>query len=276
VVALAERVRRLDPAAPEPRLLEADDGEVVDEEILILGEALEGLVRRVGEFAERERNFTRDASHELRTPLTVIKMAVDRLLRDAALDEDSVRTLVRIRQSAEDMEHLTSAFLLLARESGEGLPGDWVSLNDVVAAELERARIVNPDSPIHVELIEDCRLAVFAHDKVLASVVGNLLRNALSYTDAGTVRVHIGGDSVTIEDTGPGMEPGQIEKAFKPYYRGGRQRGGFGVGLTIVKRLTERFDWPLDLSSKPNQGTRVSVRFPRSRIEEASRPRHGP
>jgi signal transduction histidine kinase len=267
VVALAERVRQLDPAAPEPRLLEADDGEVVDEEILILGEALEGLVRRVGEFAERERNFTRDTSHELRTPLTVIKMAVDRLLRDAVLDEDSVRTLVRIRQSAEDMEHLTSAFLLLARESGEGLPGDWVSLNDVVAAELERARIVNPDSPIHVE---------FAHDKVLASVVGNLLRNALSYTDAGTVRVHIGGDSVTIEDTGPGMEPGQIEKAFKPYYRGGRQRGGFGVGLTIVKRLTERFDWPLDLSSKTNQGTRVSVRFPRSRIEEASRPRHGP
>lgn len=275
VVALAERVQRLDPASPDPDLVEGEEVSEADEEIRVLGEALQGLIRRVTDFAERERRFTRDASHELRTPLTVIKMAVDRLQRDAERTPEGEQMLTRIRKSAEDMEHLTSAFLLLARESGEGLPSEWVSLNDVVAVELERARIVYPDSPIHIEVVEDSRLSVLAHEKVLASVVGNLMRNALSYTDAGTVRVHIGSDSVTIEDTGPGMDAGQVEKAFRPFHRGGRQRGGFGVGLTIVKRLTERFHWPLEVSSKPNQGTRVTVRFPVSRPEASSHTVHG-
>jgi len=265
VVALAQQVQQLDPASPDATLLELSSTGEVDEEILVLSEALEGLINRVGEFAERERRFTRDTSHELRTPLTVIKMAVDSLLKDEGLDSKQVETLLRIRQSADDMEHLTSAFLLLARESGEGLPSEWVDVNEIVAAELERGRIVNPNTRIATEVVEDCRLSVLAHEKVLASVIGNLLRNSLSYTDDGTVRVHIGAGWVTIEDTGPGMDPGQIEKAFKPYYRGGRQRGGFGVGLTIVKRLTERFRWPLEVSSKPNQGTRVTIRFPRSR-----------
>ena len=265
VVGLAERVQRLDPAAPDPALLELQSAPDEDDEIRALADALQGLVQRITDFAERERRFTRDASHELRTPLTVIKMAVDRLLKRGSLDDDSVETLLRIRKSAEDMERLTAAFLLLARESSEGLATEWVCVNDIVAAELERAQIVDPDNRNSAEVTAATRLFVRAHDKVLASVIGNLLRNALSYTDDGSVRVHIDDSSVTIEDTGPGMDEGQIEQAFKPWVRGARRRGGFGVGLTIVKRLTERFGWPLQVSSEPGLGTRVTVNFPDAR-----------
>ncbi len=68
-----------------------------------------------------------------------------------------------------------------------------------------------------------------------------------------------------IEDTGPGMDPEQMKQLFKPFVRRHRQRGGFGVGLTIVKRLTGRFEWPLDVDSRLGRGTRVSVRFPNAR-----------
>jgi signal transduction histidine kinase len=61
------------------------------------------------------------------------------------------------------------------------------------------------------------------------------------------------------------MDPGQVEQAFKPWSRGGRRRGGFGVGLTIVKRFSDRFDWPLEVDSEPDRGTRVRVRFPQAR-----------
>jgi signal transduction histidine kinase len=267
VVALAHRVQQLDPASPDATALAPARPEDADAEIQVLSDALQGLVTRVSAFAERERQFTRDTSHELRTPLTVIKMAVDRMMQDPNLDDTAIGTLQRIRKSAEDMEALTAAFLLLARETGEGLPLDWVCVNDVVAAELERHRIIEPDSAIHTSVNADCRLMVHAHEKVLASVIGNLLRNALSYTDAGAVSVRIGSDSVTIEDTGPGMDAGQVEQAFKPWARGGRRRGGFGVGLTIVKRFSERFDWPLEVDSEPDRGTRVSVRFPHARTE---------
>lgn len=268
VVALAGQVRELDPATPHAPLLSLDRPPDADAEIQVLYDALQGLVSRVTAFAERERQFTRDTSHELRTPLTVIRMAVDQMMRDGEFTDDQTESLQRIRKSAADMEALTEAFLLLARESAESLPQEWVCVNDLVEAELERARIIRPDSAIGTDVEAECRLSVHANEKVLASVIGNLLRNALCYTDAGMVRVRIGPDSVTIEDTGPGMAPGEVEQAFKPWSRGGRRRGGFGVGLTIVKRFSERFEWPLVVDSEPSRGTRVKVRFPDARFED--------
>lgn len=265
VVRLAQSVQTLDPASPDPEQLRADPDLETDEEIRVLASALEDLVVRIGEFAERERRFTRDASHELRTPLTVIKMAVDRLARDPAISGKSRETLQRIRGSANDMEHLTQAFLLLARETDQGLSRTWVSVNEVVEMELERARMITTNDHVSTQVEQDNILLVHAPERIVESVVGNLLRNAVAYTEEGSVRVKISGDTVTIEDSGPGMEPGQIEEVFKPFVSRQRQRGGFGVGLTIVKRLTDRFNWDVTFDSEPGRGTRASVRFPNSK-----------
>ncbi len=267
VVSLAQQVQKLDPAAPDASLFTLDPKLKADEEILVLSVALQDLISRVTDFADRERRFTRDASHELRTPLTVIKIAVDRLLKDNSLDVDNRETLLRIRNSATDMEQLTTAFLLLARESGQGMAREWVCVNDIVKAELERALIIDPGSSIETEVDEVCRLFVPAPEKVLESVIGNLLRNALAYTDAGRVTVRIKPDSIIIEDTGPGMEPGDVAEIFKPYVSKQRQRGGFGVGLTIVNRLTERFGWPIHVESEPARGTHVRLDFPEARTD---------
>jgi signal transduction histidine kinase len=111
---------------------------------------------------------------------------------------------------------------------------------------------------------------VLAPEKVLASVIGNLIRNGMSYTDAGSVSVTIEARRIVIEDTGAGMAPEEVEKVFKPFYRaGGRRRGGHGVGLTIVKRLSDRFGWPVHIESSPGVGTRVTVDFPTARVEAA-------
>ena len=264
VVSLAQSLRRLDPAAPDPAMLQTDDLSDSDDEIRVLASALEDLVVRIREFTERERQFTRDASHELRTPLTVIKMALDRLERDQGIDGDARETLQRIRNSAEDMESLTKAFLLLSRELEQGLAREWIDVNEVVATELERARLVN-DNATECRIEAATRLWVFAPEKIVESVIGNLLRNAVAYADGGTVRVEIREDMVIIEDTGPGMSEEDVGRVFKPFVRRQRQRGGYGVGLTIVKRLTERFGWQLEIASEPGRGTRVQVRFPGGR-----------
>lgn len=266
LVDLANRVQKLDPSNPSAELFDGDSGYGADEEVQVLSEALEGLVNRVADFSERERRFTRDASHELRTPLTVISMAVDKLLRQEGLDEDKRKTLLRIRNSARDMEQLTAAFLLLAREANQDLPQDLVSVNELVQAEFERARLIDPDSRTEVTMEEQCRLLVRAPAQVLESVIGNLFRNACNYTDKGRVTVRVQAGSVVIEDTGPGMAADEVEKMFQPFYRGQRRRGGFGVGLTIVKRLTERFGWPLHVDSEPGRGTSVRVEFPDAEI----------
>ena len=235
----------------------------------MLTSAMRGLTERLLEFVERERNFTRDASHELRSPLTVIKIGANMLLKDDGLSPQARESVQRIRDAAADMEELTEAFLLLARETDQSMPLQWVSVNETVESEVERARVVAEDNSVSIETREEGLLLVPAPPKVLSSIIGNLLRNGLSYTDAGTVTLLVASDRIVISDTGPGMEPDQVENVFKPFYRAGRRRGGHGVGLTIVKRLSDRFGWPVSIDSAPGEGTRVTVAFPERRNRPA-------
>jgi signal transduction histidine kinase len=267
---LAREVDRLDPEATSGQRIDVDKLPAdADEEVRVLTAALSGLTRRLEAFVERERTFTRDASHELRTPLTVIRVATDIMLEKAALDADVRKNVLRIRRSSDEMERLVEAFLLLARESELGLPNDLVCINDVVEAELDQLRMIKRDKPVDIDLQTHCRLLVEGPQPVVVSVIGNLLRNALAFTDAGSVRVMLRDAEVVIEDSGIGMEAKQIEEAFTPYYRGQPQRGGgHGVGLTIVRRFADRFNWSLDIDSQPGLGTRVTVRFPHSHCQQ--------
>jgi signal transduction histidine kinase len=261
---LAREVNRIDPDIPrEQRLAVADLPADADTEVRVLAEALAGLADRIDAFAERERNFTRDASHELRTPLTVIRIATDVLLGRRDLDDQTLDHVRRIRRSSEEMERLVEAFLLLARETDQGLPDERVCLNDVADAEIERLRLIARDKPIELTLEADCQLFVEGPLQVIASVIGNLVRNAIAYTDKGRVRVIIDGTGVAIEDSGIGMEKDEVDAAFRPFFRADAGRvGGHGVGLTIVRRFADRFGWPLDIISRPGSGTRVTVGFP--------------
>ncbi|MDX1528877.1 MAG: HAMP domain-containing sensor histidine kinase [Gammaproteobacteria bacterium] len=271
---LSRQVHRLDPESPDAAVFSSErlPGNP-DREVVALADALERLSRRINEFAERERNFTRDASHELRSPLTVIKIAADMLLSEQQLDTPARNSVLRIRRAAADMEELTEVFLLLARESEHGLSTDPVCINDIIAEEIARAQVRLGAKPVEVTVDSSCRLITQASDKVLSVLFGNLIRNAFDYTDSGTVVVRISPGSVSIEDSGRGMPGEEVERVFEPFYRGGtRQRGGHGVGLTIVKRLSDRFGWPVHVSSEIGVGTRVQVDFPESRCEDAVGP----
>ena len=205
-------------------------------------------------------------------PETVIKIAADMLLSEQELDRRARNSVLRIKRSATDMEELTEAFLLLARESEQGLSLEPVCVNDVVDYELERARELIGEKPVKVVRTADCRLVVQASEKVLSVLVGNLVRNAFSYTDAGTVRLEVTRDSFVIEDSGVGIPDEKVQQVFEPFFRGdSRKRGGHGVGLTIVKRLSDRFGWPVHIDSAVGIGTRVVVEFPDAACERLER-----
>ncbi|MEM9056944.1 MAG: HAMP domain-containing sensor histidine kinase [Pseudomonadota bacterium] len=273
VIALAGNVARLDPSAPAASLFRVSQD--ADEEVQQLATALQDLSDRLESFAERERNFTRDASHELRSPLTVIRMAAQRLADDTSLGDKGRSSVARITQATTDMEELTQAFLLLARDSERALDADWVCLNDVAQGEIERSRYLLSGRDLRLELHAEERLLTCGPEKVLASMIGNLVRNGLAYTDEGEVSVTIADRRVVVRDTGPGMAAGVVSKVFEPFYRGTRtqrRRGGHGVGLTIVKRLSERFGWPLTVDSCPGEGTSVTIAFPDGRAETLPSP----
>lgn len=263
VIALAKVVRDWDPKQPDlaaldPRNLSSDP----DGDVETLARALHGYASRIEEFVERERNFTRDASHELRSPLTVIKLAADVIVEED-VSPFAQRALQRIRRSVRDMQAMLEAFLILARESDTGLPQEDFTVNDAVREEIERARPLLEGKPVTLELDEHARFALHAPPRVFAAMVGNLIRNACLYTEAGSVRVRVDADNVSVVDSGIGMSDDEIAQAFQPYFRGGRSASaGHGVGLSIVRRLSERFGWPVEIRSELNTGTTATIRFP--------------
>ena len=268
VVALAKVVRDWDPKEPDlaalmPERLSSDP----DGDVETLARALHGFASRIEEFIARERDFTRDASHEMRSPLTVIKVAAE-VLQEEELSPFGQRTVVRIQRSAQDMEALMEAFLILARESDTGLPEEDFIVNDIVREEVERAQPLVAGRPLMLALDEPGAFALHAPPKVLAVLVGNLIRNACLYTESGEVRTTIGMDFIRIQDSGIGMSEEEVARAFQPFFRGGRsRRGGHCVGLTIVRRLSDRFKWPVEMTSEVGLGTCVTIHFPQARAE---------
>jgi signal transduction histidine kinase len=264
VIWLAGVVRDWDPKHPDLAAIDADRLPAdVDGDVQVLAGALHSFASRIEEFVERERNFTRDASHELRSPLTVIKVAADVMHDDGELSPYAQRSLERIRRSVRDMEALIESFLILAREDYTGLPEEDFLVNEVVREEVEKAEPLLRGRPVALRVLDDDSFCLHASPKVFSVMLSNLLRNACLYTEQGTVTVRIGADTVAVEDTGCGMSAEELEHAFKPFYRAGREGSrGHGIGLTIVSRLSERFGWPVELSSEPGQGTRATIRFP--------------
>lgn len=267
VVKLAEQVNAIDFKSKTLNEVSLDEFTLnTQDDIQILSDAIVGLGSRLNKFIQREQEFTRDASHELRSPLTVIQMAMDVVKADAKLSEDSARAIQRIERSLDDMKMLIKAFLLLARESDDGLALETVSINQVLEDEVERCRLITELKQLEVKVESTNSLFIETSEKVLSILLGNLIRNAVMYTEQGQVKITVENKTVVITDSGIGIDSDQLESVFDPHHRGEHAVPGFGVGLTIVKRLSERFQWPVKIKSTLGKGTTVEILFPQAKI----------
>lgn len=257
---MLREVSRWDPARPDthvfaperiPTALQGDARKLVD--------ALHGLGARVDACVARERDFTRDASHELRTPLTVIRMAADLMAHDDGLSERSRRSLARIQSANASMEALMEALLLLARDEHVPLETEDFQVRDIVEDAVARLRADLEGKPVALEVEYAADPVLHAPPRVLGVMLGNLLSNAIRFTDAGCIRVRLQRDRIEVEDTGIGMDAALLARAFEPFYRGDGGQGGPGLGLSIAHRLGQRCGWPLQLESTPGIGTRAAI-----------------
>lgn len=266
IVWLANKYQNLDPAKPETNFAELLEvpGDI-DWEIEQLITSLNNYSKRINLFMERERGFTRDASHEFRTPLTVIKMASDLLIAEHQLDDYSKKYAQRIKKAATDMEELIDAFLVLARETDQEFETEDIDVYQLVEAELKSASVYNKEKNLEFLVKQNQELKIRTAPKVLSIVVGNLIRNAVLYTESGSVTVTINSNNIEVSDTGVGLSDEQIKRIFTPYYRvedtDKLKRTGYGVGLTIVQRLCNRFNWRVEVESELDQGSTFRVLF---------------
>ena len=234
-----------------------------DAEVATMVDALEHFAGRLTAAIERERIFTRDAGHELRTPLAVFKGSLDLLERDAERPAHDRKALARMRRTADDMESLLETLLLLARKevADDEAP---TPVRPVLQKEMktleEMARQRGNELRLHV----DAEVRVEAPAPVVHIVVGNLLRNAIAYTENGEVDITLFAQGVRFADNGVGMSREELANMFEPFYRAPASRAarkGHGLGLSIVRRLSRQYGWVLNARSQPGQGTTVELRF---------------
>ncbi|NEX19796.1 HAMP domain-containing histidine kinase [Thiorhodococcus mannitoliphagus] len=266
VTALARRVSAQRPEDP-PRALA---GEFPWQEVQQLATDFDGYLTRLHDFIERERFFTADVSHELRTPLTVVAGAAELLQADPGLDERNRSRVTRIARAVAEMREMTEALLALAREqevrSERPLDCDVAA----VAEELvQRYRNLFPDKPVELMLEIAARPRLQSDRAVLSMVLGNLLRNALAFTQEGHVRLRIESLLVAIEDTGSGLDPATGQDLFRPFVRGSDSRGA-GLGLSLVQRLCAKEGWEVQLSNRQAGGTSARLRFTGSNAVDSS------
>jgi two-component system, OmpR family, sensor histidine kinase QseC len=220
-----------------------------DRDVATLTRGFHAFASRIAGYNERERNFTRDASHELRSPLTVIKMSTDMLADESSLSEFGQRSVQRIRRASREMEALVEALLILAREADNGQGEQDFVVNEVLRDELVDAREMLHGHPVELKFEEPAKFALHGSPRVFAVLCWQLIRHASQYTGQGTVLVKVlpGAVSVTAkagdeEDTaGPGQQ---------------------GFEYAIARRISERFEWPLDLHVQGGNTYVAEIRFP--------------
>ncbi len=232
----------------------------VDRETRLMVEALGEFSTRLEQFIERERTFTRNAGHELRTPIAVMKGSLDILQSSAdAASQDQV--LGRMRRAVDEMETLLATLLMLAREE-DVHNRDGVSVNQVIIEELELHSTLAQNQNNRVELHEEGEFKCDAQPRVLGIIFSNLLRNALTYTQDGVVSIRLTPGCISIEDNGVGIAHEDQAGMFTAFFRGQQAKdlaAGQGLGLALVRRLTQQLNWRAAIESTQGVGTQAKI-----------------
>lgn len=246
---LAQQVRHRDQLHPLAPTLAPD---YPDDEIGQLAAAFDSTLGQVRQSLERERLFTSDVSHELRTPLMVIATSCE-LLAEAPLGPREKEQVARIARASEEMRELVQTFLQLARDkSNEAAFSGDRTLATIAHEQASRWGVLMKEKGLDFQLIEEGLDDGRYNATFLGTVMANLLRNALHYTEHGRVRLILERGAFRIEDSGAGIPIEQHEQIFQPFVRGAQARGeGLGLGLSLVKRICAKQGWQVSLQSEP-------------------------
>lgn len=258
VTDLAERVNLLAPGDVQVGLLTQPG---MDEEVAQLARALDDYQNRIKRMLQREQEFTANISHELRTPITTILTSCELLVAAADIPIKAYQRIKMIEAAATRMGEQIQALLFLAREQALGVI-ETVAVAECVhdAADPLMAEISRKKLAFEVLIAPDVVLTV--NRQALHTVLMNLTRNAVQYTQRGYIRVGFNNQRLSISDTGIGIEPAYLPLLYERFFRGSTQGQGLGIGLAIVKRICDHYGWLIEVNSTPGQGTTFHIVFP--------------
>lgn len=227
-------------------------------------------LRPIQEAHEAQSRFTSDASHELKTPLASMKIEIEVALRDPALKKEEMRELlVSNLEEVNKLTKLSHTLLQLSRMDHDKIVYEKISLNTIAKSVIERF----DKTGTRVKLASNQSLIVFANESSVEELLTILIDNAVKYSPDDSI-VHVtlvhqknmSGFEVT--NTGKGIASDVLPHIFDRFYRAdtsrtGGSKKGYGLGLSLAKKIVELHAGELTVSSAPQHTTMFRVLLPK-------------
>ncbi len=218
----------------------------VKDELSSLARLLNAMFDRLSGSIQHIRRFTADASHELKTPLTLMRLHVERLASDPALNDDQRATLDELMTDVTHLQHTISSLLLLSRVDSHTLPVNMERQSTAEFLDGFRGDAAALCEHHHCRflLLQFGRGEAVFDARWIRQVLLNLLTNAIRVSPAGGIVVvesTIDGSEwmVTMHDEGAGLAPEHRERIFERFVRAEASDEGAGLGLAICKSIIE-------------------------------------
>lgn len=241
------------------------------DEIGDLARTFNNLISRLEESFEIQKSFVSGASHEFRTPITALIGEIEVGLSKSRDVQGYVEILEKILIQAEKLNEITESLLKLTRTGNEFPKNESVRLDQLVYDALESLpQNLNRDR-IEVSmnnLPEDpSDLVVHANKSLLIMALGNILSNALKFSEGKKVWCSLyqtkNQTCISIQDQGIGINEVDLNRIFQPFYRADNAHGyeGTGIGLSLSDKIIKMYKGQLKVQSKLNEGTLIQIIF---------------
>lgn len=234
------------------------------DEVGRLAETFNTMLSTLEASQDAQRHLVIDASHELRTPLTAIRTNIDILSEedDQLSADDRADLLAVVRGQLDELTHLVSDVVELARGAEQHGERTRHRLDELVMRCIQRARLLAPSATIHVT-VEPAEIDAVVPQ--LERAVSNLLDNAIKWSPpGGAIEVTVRPGEVTVRDHGPGIAAKDLPHVFDRFYRGetARPMPGSGLGLAIVRQAADAHSGTIAAERPSGGGTLLRLTLP--------------
>lgn len=243
-----------------------------NDELRQLADTFDGMLTRLDDAFEGQRQFIQEASHELRNPLAVIRTNLDVALADPNTPAEELRhTAEVVQRSTERMVHLVDDLLVYARRGMLGRERAPVDISVLVREVAEEFRETAHTEGVEIVAETESDLWADADQPALHQALANLLANAIVASPAGSVIEARAGRHdpwvwMSVEDEGHGIAVEDQDKVFQRFWRGdparGRDHAHSGLGLTVVRQVAEAHCGEVRVVSKPGEGAAFAIWIP--------------
>lgn len=226
---------------------------------------LHSFAKPFQELNERLDNFIKDSIHEINTPLSIINVNIDLYNRKNPSNKymQRMKAAVKVLSNIyEDMDYLVKYNRI------EHLPEE-IDFTKFIHDRVEYFSDIAKMKELSIESNIQENISIFMNQKELQRVVDNTLSNAIKYSYENNViniSLHVSDNSciLDIQDFGVGIK--KTDKIFYRYYRENSNKGGFGIGLNIIKSIIDKMDIKLQIKSEPKNGSTFTYIFPETII----------